>query len=93
MENMERRQDDRHRENSESLRRIHEKIEPITASIRTICGDETHPGRMGTVERDVAAIKELLGKLDKKMAVWGGVMAAFLILVEVVSRLIGGWPK
>lgn len=90
MENMERRQDERHNQNTDSLRRLHEKLEPLISNVHSLCGDGQHPGRVGIAERDIKMIKELLGRLDKKMAVWGGVMAAFLIVIEVIAKFVFG---
>lgn len=88
MDNMERRQDDRHHENTEALRSINDKLIPLVTGMRLLCGDDQYRGRMGIAEDNIAELDKAVGAIKNTIAKWSGIMIGAFGLIELASKLI-----
>lgn len=80
LENMEKRQDDRHRENTAALTAIFKKLDPVVSDMQSLCGNDRHPGRVGLAERTILEHAAQLDGLKDTVTRWSAVLA-FLIFV------------
>lgn len=88
MDNMERRQDDRHKENAEQLREINRKLDPLLIQMRQVVGDDNYRGRMGLAEDEIVQLNRAVKAIDKTMAKWSGIMIGVVGLIEILSKLL-----
>ena len=91
MDNMEKRQDDRHQANVVELRAINEKLIPLVTGMRLLCGDEQYRGRMGIAEDNIIKLDEAVDAIKTTIAKWSGIMIGAFGLIEVVGKLIDKW--
>jgi hypothetical protein len=87
MDNMERRQDERHDENTRTLRDLSVKIDPLLVQMRQVVGDENYRGRMGLAEDDIRELNRAVKAIDKTIAKWSGGMIVAVMVIEVLSKL------
>lgn len=88
MDNMEKRQDDRHHENVEALHAINEKLIPLVTGMRLLCGDNQYRGRVGIAEDNIAELDKAVGAIKTTIAKWSGIMIGAFGLIELASKLI-----
>jgi hypothetical protein len=88
MDNMEKRQDDRHHENVEALRTINEMLIPLVSGMRLLCGDSQYRGRMGVAEDDIKELDKAVGAIKSTITKWSGIMIGAFGLIEIASKLI-----
>jgi hypothetical protein len=95
---LERRQDDRHRENCECIRELRQKLDPIATQVASLTGGENYRGRVGEIESDVGEIKReqhgmwtVINKIDRSMARWGGMIIGAVAVVQVVIEIVFKW--
>jgi hypothetical protein len=88
MDNMEKRQDDRHHENVQALHSINEKLIPLVSGMRLLCGDEQYRGRMGIAEDDIAELNKAVTAINKTIAKWSGIMIGAFGLITLVSKIL-----
>ena len=88
MDNMEKRQDDRHHENVEALRSINEMLIPLVSGMRLLCGDSQYRGRMGVAEDDIKELDKAVGAIKSTITKWSGIMIGAFGLIEIASKLI-----
>ena len=74
MDNIERRQDERHKENVEALKAIQTELVPLTVQMRQICGDENYPGRMGLAEKDIQELNKVVKAINMTLNKWAGII-------------------
>jgi hypothetical protein len=91
MDNMEKRQDDRHHENVEALREINAQLVPLVSGMRLLCGDVQYRGRMGIAEDNIEKLDEAVGAVKQTIAKWSGIMIGAFGLIELAAKLIEKW--
>lgn len=88
MDNMEKRQDDRHHENVEALHFINEQLTPLVSGMRLLCGDAQYRGRMGIAEDNIAELDKAVSAIKTTIAKWSGIMIGAFGLIEWLPKLI-----
>ncbi len=91
MDNMEKRQDDRHHENVEALRHINEQLTPLVSGMRLLCGDSQYRGRMGLAEDEIVQLNRAVEAIKTTIAKWSGIMIGAFGLISVATKLIDKW--
>ena len=80
---LERRQDDRHRENQQALHDIENRLDPMAA----IVGDSNYRGRMRIAEDNIAEIRTAVEGLKAAYAKWSGAIIAVVGLITILEKL------
>ena len=88
LDTLERRQDDRHAENTRSLDQLHSEIKPVSAAMLSLVGDVNYPGRVGIAERDIIELNRAVAGLNKTIARWSGAIIAVFAVIEAISWFV-----